>query len=175
MTKVCTKCKLEKPLSEFYKEVGHRDGRRSACKQCAKLAEHQYWVNNPDKKKLKSNKYSAAHRTKKREYDKHYSKTDKSKRTQLNCHYKRNYDLTLGQVNEMFVKQKGCCAICGIHYSELHRRLDIDHNHITGNVRGLLCHKCNVLMGMVLADSGEALDILCSAISYLKNNGVSGA
>ncbi len=35
--KVCSKCKLEKPLGEFYKHCGHKDGLRSDCKSCKTL------------------------------------------------------------------------------------------------------------------------------------------
>lgn len=45
--------------------------------------------------------------------------------------------------NVLFVKQKGCCAICGKHQREFKRRLNVDHNHKTGQVRGLLCYRCN--------------------------------
>lgn len=63
----------------------------------------------------------------------------------------------------MFDKQGGCCAICGTHQSELINKLCIDHNHITGAVRGLLCSKCNSALGYV----NEDIKILKSVIEYL--------
>jgi len=44
---------------------------------------------------------------------------------------------------KFFEKQKGCCAICGKHQSLFKRRLALDHNHKTGQLRGLLCFYCN--------------------------------
>ncbi|KKK86524.1 hypothetical protein LCGC14_2762410, partial [marine sediment metagenome] len=41
--------------------------------------------------------------------------------------------------NKFFEKQLGCCAICGRHQSELKQRLALDHDHETGEYRGLLC------------------------------------
>ncbi len=41
----------------------------------------------------------------------------------------------------LFAKQGGGCAICGNPPKT--RRLDVDHDHKTGRVRGLLCHRCN--------------------------------
>jgi len=44
---------------------------------------------------------------------------------------------------EFFKLQKGCCAICGKHQRMFKRRLNLDHNHKTGQIRGLLCYRCN--------------------------------
>ena len=40
-------------------------------------------------------------------------------------------------------KQKGCCAICGKNQNLFKHRLNLDHNHKTGQLRGLLCYYCN--------------------------------
>ena len=40
-------------------------------------------------------------------------------------------------------KQNGCCAICRKKETEFKCRLSVDHNHKTGQVRGLLCYRCN--------------------------------
>jgi len=45
--------------------------------------------------------------------------------------------------NEFFKKQKGKCAICGKSQEQFKRRLNLDHNHKTGQIRGLLCYYCN--------------------------------
>lgn len=44
---------------------------------------------------------------------------------------------------EFFKKQKGRCAICGKHQSQFKRRLNLDHSHKSGQLRGLLCYFCN--------------------------------
>jgi hypothetical protein len=46
-----------------------------------------------------------------------------------------------GEYAAMLERQHGVCAICGNPPKT--RRLDIDHDHRTGAVRGLLCHRCN--------------------------------
>jgi len=43
--------------------------------------------------------------------------------------------------------QGGKCLLCGAEESESKRRLSVDHNHMTGAIRGLLCSMCNAVVG----------------------------
>lgn len=67
---------------------------------------------------------------------------------------------------KFFNKQKGCCAICGTHQANLKTTLCVDHNHQTKKIRGLLCNRCNLLLGM----AHDNPEILQKAIEYLKEN-----
>src|ERR1035437_9773262 len=80
-----------------------------------------------------------------------------------NLHLKRKYNITQEQYNELFNKQNGKCAICGKHQSELKKALGIDHDHETGKNRGLLCDKCNLLLG----HANDNVQVLTQAINYL--------
>lgn len=53
----------------------------------------------------------------------------------------------LAVYDRMYQIQQGRCAICKMHQSELKRVFDVDHSHVTGIVRGLLCHGCNMKVG----------------------------
>lgn len=66
----------------------------------------------------------------------------------------------------MVTKQEGKCAICGAEPSnnQHKKRLNIDHCHRTGAVRGLLCDLCNRALGMMRDDTA----LLANAINYLK-------
>lgn len=68
----------------------------------------------------------------------------------------REYGLTLEEWDEMYCKQEGKCSICGT--SE--KRLVVDHCHKTGNVRELLCDKCNMAIGLLQDDLNKALTYL---------------
>jgi hypothetical protein len=71
------------------------------------------------------------------------------------------YGLTLDEYDLMVLKSEGRCQIC----EEPNPRLDIDHCHATGKVRGLLCIRCNYqLLGVVQDDSA----ILRRAVEYLE-------
>jgi hypothetical protein len=62
--------------------------------------------------------------------------------------YKSNYGLTIEQYDTMFVAQNGCCAICkNPPNHKWHKHLHVDHDHLTDQVRQLLCHGCNTGMG----------------------------
>lgn len=54
--------------------------------------------------------------------------------------YRALYSITLGDYNVMLREQKGCCALCNRKPKE---RLQVDHDHKTKRVRGLLCGTCN--------------------------------
>ena len=79
---------------------------------------------------------------------------------------KLKFGLTLADYNKMFIKQQGCCAICGKHQSELTRALAVDHNHLSGKIRGLLCSSCNAAIGSLGTDDG--VELLQKAIDYIK-------
>jgi hypothetical protein len=64
--------------------------------------------------------------------------------------------------SNLFSKQCGRCAICKKSES-----LVIDHDHSTGKVRGLLCRKCNIGLGMFI----DSQKLLCAAGKYLQNIG----
>ena len=65
----------------------------------------------------------------------------------------------------MAVAQNGKCAICGYEFLKgKPQNCHIDHNHTTGKIRGLLCAKCNLLLGC----ANDNIPTLYKAIDYLK-------
>lgn len=75
---------------------------------------------------------------------------------------KHNYGITLEQYEAMVIEQNGVCKICK-HVCERYGRLSVDHNHSTGEVRGLLCNNCNTSLGGFKDKS----DVLRKAADYL--------
>lgn len=73
----------------------------------------------------------------------------KNREKQRERNINRLYGITTKEYDIMYNIQDGRCGICGIHRDELKRPLDIDHDHETGEVRGLLCFKCNAILGMI--------------------------
>lgn len=65
---------------------------------------------------------------------------------------------------DLIDESKGECMLCGKKQTTSNRRFCIDHNHTTGNLRGILCVSCNTGIGQ-FSDSIEKLE---KAIEYLK-------
>jgi hypothetical protein len=72
----------------------------------------------------------------------------------------KQYNLTPEEFTFMVLEQGGVCAVCELVPSALF----VDHNHQTGEVRGLLCQKCNSGIGFL----GDSLKSLEKAVNYLK-------
>jgi hypothetical protein len=78
---------------------------------------------------------------------------------------KRQYGIGQGEYEAILTQQGGVCSICG-ELPSGDKSLSVDHCHTTGDVRGLLCGKCNMGIGLFSDD----LDLLASAASYLVNS-----
>lgn len=135
-TKSCTHCGEEKSLSYFSKERSTSNIYRSYCKPCA--------VKRVQKK---------------REND-----TTWWRKYQL----KRDFGMTLHQYEQMLEEQAYRCAICNNLFDvEVQaRKPNLDHDHKTGRVRGVLCFGCNTTLGKV----GDSIDTLRNAIAYLEKH-----
>lgn len=142
--KRCSRCKEAKPLSDFHTAIDVKSGKRyprGPCKPCS-VQQHYQWRRN------RREVYRAARQ-----------------RGGL-----RKYGITLEQYQGMAQRQGGLCAICkrpeATKACGVTRELAVDHDHETGAVRGLLCHKCNTLLGSVSDD----VSILEAAIAYLEKS-----
>lgn len=83
------------------------------------------------------------------------------------------YGLTLVAYNALLEQQKHVCAICGLPEvattnKGVLRQLSVDHDHTTGNVRALLCSKCNMGLGLFKDDPS----LLIAASTYLRAHAV---
>ena len=76
------------------------------------------------------------------------------------------YGMTKEKYNELLQQQNNGCKICGATEAK-HRssnNLLVDHCHVTGNYRGLLCNRCNTSLGFVNDD----IELLENMVKYLK-------
>lgn len=67
----------------------------------------------------------------------------------------QKYGLSRSDLAQMIVDQRGCCAACGLPFLG-NGRMNVDHDHATGRVRGLLCSGCNSAEGHLLGDPERA-------------------
>lgn len=75
---------------------------------------------------------------------------------------KKKYGITISEHDALFASQDKCCAICKTASA---RNWDTDHCHTSGQVRGILCHQCNLMLGA----ARDNPDVLEAGIEYLKN------
>lgn len=97
---------------------------------------------------------------------KKYPRKPKTKLQRRKEHIKHKYNLSIEEYEELFRKQDGKCAICGTSENGSKINLDIDHDHLTGKIRGLLCNRCNRYL-VALEDS----EFLKNGLEYLSKNG----
>ena len=128
--KLCSGCAIKKPLDSFGKNMATKDNLNILCKECLRIRGKEYYLKHQEKQSKRKREYARKHKM-------------MNRKTSLMC----NYNITLEQYDIMFEEQNGNCAICGL--PELMRRLSVDHNHKTKEVRGLLCSKCNQAIGLL--------------------------
>jgi len=112
-----------------------KDGFSTWCKDCYAVFQKQWRKDNKERHKL----------------------------TQRKSYLKMMFKITPEDYTRMFTEQKGRCAICQIHQTNLSKILGVDHNHTTGQVRELLCSKCNSAIGLLK----ENPVLFQTCISYL--------
>ena len=94
---------------------------------------------------------------------KYYNKPE-NKKAMKDSYLKRTYGISLKDYNQKLIEQKHCCYICGIDELSVKNGLAVDHNHETGDIRGLLCVKCNTGLGQF----NDKVELLLKAVEYLK-------
>ncbi len=151
-SKVCSKCKVDKPYSDYHRDNKRAIGIRCKCKPCCKLDTYTWRERN----KSKYNNYAAMWRAKNPE-------------RRVASEIKHHYKLSIERYNEMLAQQKSRCKICGKPHDpgRSRGRLYVDHCHASNVVRGLLCSHCNTGLGYFKDDVG----LMKRAIAYVATNG----
>ena len=172
-TYVCRDCERERKLQwerqKYQFDAEYREKRLRKSRERRKLKYHQ----DPEyrkrlSEKLKEWRSDPENARKKSERDKRYRRENKEKiyatwqrwyRTpkgkfhEVVSSFKTNYGIDDRYVMDLMDDQKGCCALCEVDFADVKMRKNartpyvVDHCHDTGEVRGLLCQKCNVAVG----------------------------
>lgn len=121
-----------------------------------------YYLKNKSKILKRVAQYSKANRAKCNAAVKRWK--NKNKQKVKDTDLKINFGISLKEYEDLLVKQQGCCAICKVHKDKLPRALSVDHCHLSGKIRGLLCVKCNTAIGMLNDDKS----LVKSALEYLQ-------
>jgi hypothetical protein len=126
------------------------------CEHCKQKKELECFNKN---KSRKDGYADCCKNCRKEENKKYYKPRKETLKKRLSKH-----NITPEVYNDMFDKQEGKCPICGRHQTELKKGLCVDHDHLTGKKRGLLCTKCNLRLGTF----NDNIEDLKRAIIYLE-------
>ena len=134
-TKTCSKCKIEKSVSDFYtrKKYGYASQCKSCHKEGSRKAFHKRREENPEWYRTHLDRTNSWKRENRKTYGR---KAD----------LKKNYGITIEEYETLLDNQNGVCYICQ-NECPSGRRLAVDHCHETDKIRGLLCCKCNTGLG----------------------------
>jgi hypothetical protein len=148
--KKCGRCKMIKKYDEFGKNKSEKTGLKSYCHQCESIVRREFYQKNPGKmKEQRKKRYMESP-------DMYHWRNIQSK-----------YGISEIEYNIMLNNQNNVCAICGEKRNfKQNDRLCVDHCHKKNVVRGLLCGRCNMLLGC----ADDKIYILENAIKYLKKN-----
>ena len=177
-TKTCQKCTKRKSTDSFSRHKKNSDGLQSRCKLCVSTYQREHYIQNRNKILSRNKKWSADNpgkaravhkswRDRNREWvrqrDKNWRTRNPEKAKVYQTRYANKnpnrsrarrlkaYGLTIQDYNRLLESQGGVCSICK-KTDDLRPNLSVDHDHVTGMVRGLLCTRCNSALGIVLED-----------------------
>jgi len=195
--KKCSKCQLDKSLSEFHKNKAQPDGYANNCKSCCKLINKERVEQNPNYYKEKYNKHretqlkygkqyyrenSQILKAKNKEY--YYSNRDeilikqandyktnpKRRQAKLDWALQKRFGISREEYNKIydrFYKKQQGC--CAIcGVHNSESKLVLDHCHISNEFRGLLCNGCNTGIGLLKDDA----ELCLKAYGYLRRDGM---
>lgn len=151
-SKICRFCGKRLPAEAFHKDSRKPDGLQNRCRNCYRDWYNNRYATNPEFREKRK-----AH------FGRFYEENYPDRRQQhADARLLAKYGLTREQFDALSETQKGLCAICS-GPSRGKKRLSVDHDHETLDIRGLLCDPCNTGLGMFRDNP----DLLFAAIRYL--------
>jgi len=142
--KTCNACRRTLPLADFGKNMRYADKLQRDCRECANAKTRaRYWRKPEEYRESKANRRSP---------DRTLPEVKRA------GHLRRAYGMTEADVQLQVRLQGGGCGICG------NPPVVVDHDHQTGDTRGILCHRCNLGLGHFK----DNLETMRKAIEYLE-------
>ncbi len=158
--KRCKQCGELKSLGDFYAEKSGRGGKRPECKACTAARRKEWYRHNREREIARVRMWQQANPERLKASRQRNRATRNRKMREI--HLRNKFGLTPDEYERILDQQAGVCALCeypptpGIS-------LHVDHDHATGEIRGLLCVRCNNALGLFREDP----DLLKRAARYV--------
>jgi hypothetical protein len=178
MNKVCPRCGVDKNAGEFGRNKTQRDGFSVYCKECARSIANEHYRKKRAAAGFEVREKDTSPEGFKRcthcrsvlpldRFHRHNTFSDGYNIYCKDCrrekgaatHLKRTYGITRFELDALIAAQGGLCAIC-----QTKPAAHVDHDHVTGKIRGVLCFTCNVALGQLKDDAA----LFRKAIDYLE-------
>lgn len=163
-SKQCRVCGSVKPIGDFYRMAGMRDGHRNECKACNLAEKRRRYASDPAKYKAKVKRWQQANAERVNAYHSAYRSRPGYKRAMRDRYYRRTFGISADEFDALLASQGGVCAICRQLPERGVAGLHLDHDHETGEVRGIVCQPCNHGLGLFRDDPAT----LERAAAYLR-------
>lgn len=176
-SKCCTVCGDVKAMVEFCKDNSKKSGRSSRCKDCSNTKAAEYKLKRREsyqgpsvlgKKCCCCGEEKLASKFPKSISSsdglRNYCTTCKRERSK-DARLQRQYGITIQEYKDILSSQNMRCACCGTKKCSAGLPFCVDHDHNTGEVRGLLCQACNTSIGKL----GDTIEGVRKALDYLTN------
>jgi hypothetical protein len=172
--KKCSRCKLTKPSFLFLKISANADGLDCYCQECRAKSSKEHDDKNKSREAIAIPDFKTCSSCKMKKPGLQFSKSrcnkdglkDYCKGCSLIRERKSKYGISEEWSTTILTSQGGACPICGFVPGPEDKILCVDHDHSTGNPRGMLCSHCNTGLGH-FKDSTETLQ---KAIDYLNKH-----
>lgn len=127
----------------------HPENGTKRCRDCDLAYQREYRKHHPDRRKRRLTP------------DQRLRVNESARRHLL----QKKYGLTMEGFEALVAKQQGACASCGRAFGTTpSTRPNVDHDHETGEIRGVLCHGCNAGIGLL----GDSMEGVQQALNYLQ-------
>lgn len=147
-TPICRRCGLAKPFAQFPKRSNRSSGRHGVCRDCHNHLKREAYA------RLKAQSGTTWNETPQARLSKQLDKL------------RARYGVTLEQIRLIYQQQEGRCAVCERALeAPPAKNTQVDHDHETGLVRGLLCFNCNMGLGYFKDNA----TFLARAVAYLRS------
>ena len=156
-------CNELKPLSGFYRMAGIRDGHRTERRHGNLAQQHERDLADPTRATARVKQGQRENAARVNPYWRKRRQEPEVKRRERDAYLQRKFGISVEEYDAVLATQRGVCAVC-VRPPTPGISLHVDHDHETGQIRGLLCLRCDNGLGDLEDDPG----LLQAATRYLE-------